>query len=277
MAVNLTGLPLFLNKVYAFIKRGAVSMVSYRTGTVLNVLSTIGQVITFYLLGRMFAGQSVEGMQPYGGDYVAFVVIGVAFNAYTTTSINSFNAEIRREQLQGTLESVLMSPTKISTVLIASSIWSFIFTSINMAVALLTGFALGVDYGHANLASATVVLLLMIVSMSGIGMMSAGVIMITKQGDPVTWIFNSLMTLFSGTYFPVEVIPQPFRSLSYALPLYYGLHGLRLSILTGATVIMVWEDLLALTITSFITIPLGIGIFAYGFIRARKEGSLIQY
>ena len=51
-------------------------------------------------------------------------------------------------------------------------------------------------------AGAIVIFFLTLTSLSGLGMMSAGVIMISKHGDPIGFLWGVLSGLLSGVYYP---------------------------------------------------------------------------
>ena len=84
-----------------------------------------------------------------------FVLIGVAFFGYLRISIDGISKSIREGQMLGTLEALLVTQTGIPTIIISSSLYSFIFASFKVAVYLLLGvFAFGVNMENANFAGA---------------------------------------------------------------------------------------------------------------------------
>ena len=115
----------------------------------------------------MFSGIFVPYLQPYGGDYFSFVLIGIAFSGYQGVGLRSFSQAIRYEQVTGTLEIMLVTPTKISTILISSSLWRFLNTSINVLIYLLLGVILfGVNIAsNANFFAVFIILILTIIAL----------------------------------------------------------------------------------------------------------------
>jgi ABC-2 type transport system permease protein len=60
----------------------------------------------FFFLSRL-VGEGIAGqLEPYGGNYFSFVLIGVAFTDYLSVSLSSFAGQIRSAQMQGTLEAM---------------------------------------------------------------------------------------------------------------------------------------------------------------------------
>ena len=177
----------------------------------------------------------------------------------------------------GTLEFLLLSNTRLEVVLLLSGLMNFLQTLINVVLLL---FVVVVVFGipmSINLPAAALSLVLTITSMSGIGLISAGVIIVTKVGDPIGWAFTSLAGLLSGVLFPVEFLPPLLQHVSAVLPTTYALQALRLSLISDAPMVQIAPHLVLLTIITLITLPLGLVAVRLGFLHARKTGSLVQY
>ena len=61
-----------------------------------------------------------------------------------------------------------------------------------------------------------------VIGIAGLGLVSAGVVLIAKQGDPVALTIGLLTGLLSGVYYPPEVLPGWLRVISYLLATTYG-------------------------------------------------------
>jgi ABC-2 type transport system permease protein len=116
------------------------------------------------------------------------VLIGIAFVGYQGVALYTFSRVIRSAQTQGTLEAVLVTLTPLPTILLSSSLWSFIFASLRVLTYLLAGvLVFSADLGQANVVTGLVVLLLTIATLSGIGILSASFIMVFKRGSPTNF------------------------------------------------------------------------------------------
>ncbi|MDY6932268.1 MAG: ABC transporter permease, partial [Halobacteriota archaeon] len=120
---------MILEKAFSFIKRDFIQEVSYRFAFFLQIFGIFFSILTFYYLAQMLGTAAVPYLEPYGGDYFSFVLIGIAFSNYLMTGLSSFAGSIRNEQMMGTLEAMLVTPTKTSSIITFSSLWSFIFAS----------------------------------------------------------------------------------------------------------------------------------------------------
>jgi hypothetical protein len=77
------------------------------------------------------------------------------------------------------------------------------------------------DLGHANLTAAFAILLLTIVSSTGLGIVSASFIMTLKTGDPVGWLFVQVSGLICGLNYPLSVLPDWLQTAAKAMPVTY--------------------------------------------------------
>jgi len=136
---------------------------------------------------------------------------------------------------------------------------------------------LGVSFAHADALGAVIALVLAILSNMGLGMASAGIIMVTKQGNPISFLFNAVSNLLSGVFFPIAVLPFWLRVVSYILPLTWSLEAIRYALLDGYPLGALMSYFAVLGLFSLVTVPLGLITFSMGFLKARRDGSLSQY
>jgi ABC-2 type transport system permease protein len=251
---------------------------SYRLATVLQVLGILFSVAAFYFVARVLGPAASPYLAEYGGNYFAFVLVGIAFAAYQAVGLFAFTEAIRSGQTQGTLEALLVTPTRLETILATSALWSFLQATLQVVAYLLVGaFLFGAPLGRANIGTALLALLLSLLAFSGLGILSASVILVTKRGDPVNFLFASLSALLSGVYYPVGVLPAWLQPLSTFLPLTHALRAMRLALLEGAGLAQVAPELALLALFAAVVLPGGLLAFRWALRRARAEGSLTQY
>ncbi len=265
-------------KPLAFVRRDFKLQASYRLAFFLQFFGILFSVATFYFVALLFGEAAVPHLQAYGGDYFAFVLVGIAFMRYQGVAMGAAANTIRSGQMTGTLEAMLVTPTSLPTILASSSLWSFVFTSFQVLLYLLLGAVVfGVDMGNANILAAVVVLILTILAFSGIGILSASFTMVFKRGDPISFLFGSVSTLVGGVFYPIAVLPTWLQPLSYLLPLTYSLSAMRRAILQGDSLSALAPDIVMLGMFAAVLLPLGLVAFQYAVRRAKIEGSLTQY
>jgi len=250
---------------------------SYKFDFFLRLFFMLFNILTYYFIAKMMGDAAAAYLEPYGGDYFSFVLIGMAFSGYLMISLRSFSESVRDEQMMGTLEAMLVTPTATSSIIAFSTLWNFIFASIRVLLYLLVGILLGVDMTHANIVGALLILILTIICFSGIGILSASFIMVFKRGDPINMLLMGTSELFGGVLFPIEVFPEWLQSISHILPITYSVNGMRHALLQGYTLGDLSPDILTLTLFSAILLPLSLFIFERSVIKVKAEGGLVQY
>lgn len=268
----------FAVKLWIFVKRGFAINFSYKVYAVLGILGMLIGVLRFGFMAQFLQnGNSFPALSAYGGNLMAYFITGGAYMGYVSVAMNSFQSAIRSEQSMGTLEYLLMSDTPLWQILAFSGITGFLWTTLNIGT-IFAFLALVFDVQmKINVELSLFVLVLSIVCIGGIGLISAGIIMVTKKGDPVSWIFTTLSGLVSGVFFPVSVLPGWIRWTSYVMPTTYAIRALRKALLVNATLADVKTSVLILLLISLITVPVGLATFKWGFDKAREKGSLVEY
>lgn len=265
-------------KALGFMRRDFKTEVGYRLSFVSQILGIFFSVVMFYFISVLFGEAASPHLSAYGGGYFPFVLIGIAFYRYLSVSLSTFSNTIREGQVTGTLEAMLVTPTRPLALLLYSSFWDYLRATCEVLTYLVLGVAFfGLGIGRADVISVLVVLLLTILSFSSFGIVSAAFVLVYKRGDPVPFVFGTLSALLGGVYCPVTVLPGFMQAGSALVPLTYSLRAMRHALLQGTPVTQLGTDLAVLAFFSLIGIPLGLLLFDWALRRAKKEGTLAQY
>lgn len=265
-----------LGTLIAFLKRDFQIEISYRTSFVLQFMGIFFSVLIWRQISRVVsAPRDTPGLD--GIDYFAYVLLGLAFYHYLSSAMLSFSSKVRQEQMTGTLEAMLVTPTSTGTIVLGSALWEFVMTSVKVAVYLTVGWMIGVELHLESILPCLVVLALTILAFSGIGILSAAFIFYLKRGDPITYLVSSASALLGGVFYPPEDMPAWISDLSRFLPITYSLRALRRALLKGSGFAELLPDIAALGLFVAVLLPLGIVAFRIAVRKARQEGSLIQY
>ena len=271
-------IPPFLGIVKAFLWRDLQIEMSYRLAFSLQFIQIVFSVAVFYFISRLVGPSANPYLADYGGDYFAFVLIGIAFSGFLGVGLSSFSNSIRQAQTTGTLEAMLSTPASFSSIILSSALWRYLMTSIHVLVYLLIGsIFLDAALQVEDLGAVGLILILSVIAFSSLGILAASFIMVLKRGNPITWVFGTLSSLLGGVYYPIEIMPDWLRFFSKLLPVTYALKGMRLVLLSGASFADISGDILALSLFCVILLPLGLLAFRYAVNRARQDGSLTHY
>lgn len=271
----LTSFVLLLRRVRAFIVRDFQLAVSYRVERLLRVLSVLLTVTTLFFISQIFSDVGTQFAQ-WRSPLPAWI-IGLAVLNYFMTGFSSLANAVRAEQQQGTLESVLMTPIGIPTLIVASSGWALVQATIYSFLYFIFGWLFfGVVYQGSYLL-ALLILILTTLVLASIGILSASFAMVFKRGDPFAIFLGTGAALFSGVFFPTQLLGENVRIISRLLPPTYGLDAIRGVLIEGRTLSQVAEPVLILCLFLVVLLPFSLWVFSRAIARAKREGSLIQY
>ena len=264
-----------LTKMWAFFYRDVLTDVSYRFAFLLQIGGMLFAVSVFYFASRMIDPKTpgLDGIEPF-----PWILIGLGFQVYFSTALYSFSEKVRGEQIQGTLEAMLVSPTPTSLVIFSSTAYDFTWGALRLVVYL---FAAVVFFGvklHVTSPSALFLgIALTLLSSAGIGMISASFILYFKRGDPVNFFLSGGTFFFGNVFIPSKVLPPAVQWISSWSPMAWSMTIVRGALLKGATLQSVAGELGRLGILTVVLIPLGLLGARIAIQRAKREGTLIQY
>ncbi|NPV58574.1 MAG: ABC transporter permease [Actinobacteria bacterium] len=263
-----------MKKALAFLRRDFLIETSYRFNFLLSLAGMLFSVLIFYFAGRIVDPSYVSDT---ADDYFSFALVGMAMAMYLRAGLGSFAESVREEQMMGTLEAMMATPTSLSTIVLSSAIWRFLFTSLSVLAYLLVGAAFGVSFAGANIPAALLLMALTVLAYASLGIVSASFIVVFKRGDPVNWVVSSLSILLGGVFFPYSVLPGWMQFFSRLLPMTWSLDGIRSALLKGSGFSSLWREFLALAAIAAVLVPLSLGLFSLAVRHARRTGSLVKY
>lgn len=194
---------------------------------------------------------------------------------------------IAYERWEGTLEYTFMAPVSRLIHLTGVNLAAIAY-SVMRTVIVLLGLMLIVPI-HLNGGNLLGVLAVLVVGSSafmGLGLMAAVLpVMSPEKGEQATNIFQGVLLLISGVYYPVSVLPFWLRPLSvissatYALSASRKLMGIDNPLstpqhLVGAPLSTVVPELIILALMGVILIPLGLWVFSRAEAWAKRHGKL---
>jgi len=260
-----------LQKAGSIYKRDRRIATSYDMAFIIQWLQIVVQVFGFYFMAKLI---------PHGSRFGGFSywLINLGFSRFQLTALQSFQTAMRGDQMLGTLECVLVTPTSLPTVVLSTGLWGFTLTAMQVVLYIVLGGFLGVDFSHTNLLTLLVFVLLTIACMSPLGVMAASTIMTFKQNAPTQFVAGSAANLLGGVLFPVSLLPPALQVVSWFLPITHSLEGVRLAVAgKGLTDAVVAGDALWLLGAVALLMPLSLFIFNRAVNLARRDGTLGHY
>lgn len=263
------------DRMKAFVVRDFQLAISYRLAFLMRMLTILIVVTIAYYISRIFVGKG--NLFSDWRDPLAAWITGLAVLNYFMTNFSSLANAIRTEQMQGTLESVLMTPISVPGLIVASSTLDFIEATLYSSLYLVFGaIFFGVTYDGSYLL-AFLILILTTLVFASLGILSASFAMVFKRGDPIAVLLGTSTAVFSGVFFPPQLLPESMQNISMILPATYGLQAIRGVLIEDNGLNEARGPILTLLIFLAVLLPISLWVFSRAVRRAKREGSLIQY
>lgn len=267
-----------LRKPVAFLWRDLTQELSYPLAFAWHWGGVLISLVTFFFLGHLISPAASPYLTPYGGNYFAFVVVGLALTSFQGVALSSLSSSILYGMYTGTLEAMLMTPTSLRTIIFSSVLWRFISATFEIFLYLALGLLVfGLSVGQANVLATLVLISLTILALLPLGILSASFIILFKRGDPLTGLIGQVSILLGGVYYPVAVLPGWLQQLAQLLPFTHALEGLRRAVLNGQGLTQLTWEIAILTGFAAALFPFSLWVFTKAVRQAKRLGTLCQF
>lgn len=267
-----------LRKLPAFIRRDFLVALSYRFAFFSDALGLVSLTFVFYFIGKMVDSSQLP---TYGGQpvtYIEFAAIGLALGVFTQFGLDRVGAAIRSEQMMGTLESLLVTPTASGTIQVGSVAFNFLYLPVRTVlflVVLAVGF--GLHFEPGGILPALAILVVYIPFVWGLGVAGAAYALTFRRGAGVVGVVVMGLGLVSGVYFPLDLLPDWIASIAQYNPIALAITSMREVLLGGSGWSAVGSDIALLAVMSVFSLFLGLGAFRLAMRRERRLGTLGLY
>ncbi|NYZ73578.1 ABC transporter permease [Candidatus Micrarchaeota archaeon] len=267
-----------IRKVIAFVRKEVISAMSYRYAFMSSIAFSLISLLFYFTMAGIFKAAIIPTAIPYGGDYLAFLITGAILWQMVTFGLYSISSAFTIEMITGTFEMIYVSRANLLTLLLGVSLFSLLTNAVMIVMSLGLAVAIfGVSIHLESIPLALFVLFLTYLSMLGIGMVVAGITVVTKSVGQVVSIITMLMAAFCGVLIPVELLPPEAKALSQVFPVTYALDALRNVLLNGTGLEGILTPIAILVGMALILIPIGYQLFFICLNIAKKQGTLGQF
>lgn len=211
-------------------------------------------------------------------DYIAYIVVGLTMYMWINITLWDVGFQLRNEQMRGTLESNWLCPVWRFSILLGPSLTKLLTSLVFTAVAVLEyGLILGSWVGSGNVTLVLLIMLLVIPSIYGIGVIFGSLVIRFQEANTMVFLVRGIFMIFTGVSYPLTVMPGWMQNIAACLPLTYAVHAIRAVTLSGATLSDLQYDLTMLALFAVGLSVVGYWTFRFTERRARRSGSLGRY
>ena len=162
-------------------------------------------------------------------EYVGFVVVGGAMTSFWMNVLWSMSSQLYWEKEQGNLALYIIAPNSMMAILLGMAVGGLFATALRATAIIIVGSVLfNVTYSVASFAQLSVVFLLAMTALYGMGMMSASLfLLLSREAWHISNLAQEPVYLVSGFYFPIKSFNFWVAAAASFIPLTLGLDAMR--------------------------------------------------
>jgi ABC-2 type transport system permease protein len=221
------------------------------------VLSTVFMSLLWLLIFGVGIGSMRFGRMQ--GDYQAFLFPGIIGMALLVTSIRS-GISIIRDREQGFLRVVLLAPVSRTAIVLGKAFGGCTVAVFQGILLLLLSFIVDVPFNPAVAIYSIGIMTLMALGLVCMGLTIASLHRSFEGFNLIMSLLIMPMFFLSGALFPIHILPEWMKILTYINPLTYGVDGLR-AVIIGMTSFSLQTDLLIMA--GYALAMLGVAVLVF--------------
>lgn len=270
----------YVRAALAIARKDWITFFRYPMNALFRVVEPVAWLTPVYFLGRSFAGAGGNaGFTAYTGtaDYMSFIMVGAVLANYISAVFWGMGYALKTEMDAGVLESNWLTPVPRALMLVGQTLASLAITTVNSAGMLLLAWLLFGFHASGDVLAAALPLIPMLVALYGFGFAFAALVLLMREANTLIDISNYLVSILSGSQFPVNVLPRLLLPLALAIPLTYGFDAVRALLLGSTPLLPLAYELAILVGFMLLMVPLGYAIFKRVERRCKSLGTLGQH
>ena len=180
-----------------------------------GILSAVG---TFFFISKLVGDADALD----DARYFEFALIGLIVTQGASMAMHTLRGALGAERSDSTLEIILTNPVPLWTILAGNLVVPGLFFVLETG--LMLGFAvlLGSRFPVGGLVVAVPILLMTIAAFAIMGLFAVAFIVLTKRGEPITFVILQGTSFLAGAVFPVTLLPGLLEASAHLIPAFYG-------------------------------------------------------
>jgi len=278
---NLTGFSAWLSSLAAMSRKELTIMLRYPVEFVASFGQVFLIVIMLTLAGLMFSPEGVRSSADNSGT-AGLVVYGFILFIFLSDTLWTIGYNVRREQKQGTLEQLYLSPASKAASLISRVTITLVWTGLlSIGSALLMSAMIG-RLPFENLPLGAFILVMALSGTFGVGFAFAALTLrVREAAQTLANLSQFAFMVLCAPFFPFAALPEWMQNISRLIPLSYGVDAFRSTIMgypRGFPELAPFDlELIIVTAFGLVMPPLGLWLYRREEDRARRKGSLSEY
>ncbi len=266
-----------LRASYAFVERNINLVKRYLGWEVVWFAYSLASALSITYIGA--AMERISGADVDTDYLVLYLLIGTLVWRFLSVLFNDISEMIQWERWEGTIEYTLMAPIHRFTHMVGQTLFALLHGALfTVAIAAVVVLFFDVSLEGANVLGASLMLAAGSLSFIGLGIMASVLpLLFPERGAQMTNVVQALLLLFSGVYYPIDVLPGWMQVIARMSPATYVLDGIRATILQGAPLRDLWPTLVMLVVVGIGLTLVGLRVFRWAEQYAKRTGRLKRH
>jgi ABC-2 type transport system permease protein len=264
---------LWLDAMWAIMRRDAILFMSYRAQLVSQFLTPLFSLIIFYYISQLFTPASVDSP----GGYFGFVVVGLVIVQILTISLGVMPVTVRQELVSGTIERFLVSAHGPVNGILGAMLFPMVnalFSGTLMLVLATLFFGLPLE---ATAGLALPVALLGTLAFMPFALFLVAMVMAFKQVSSASGFIVTGVAIVGGLYFPIALLPDWIEWTSEVQPFTPATDLLRHLLVGTPLVHPAVLELLKLVLFALFLLPLSLYCLRRAIRYGQRTGTVAEY
>ncbi|MDD5566922.1 MAG: ABC transporter permease [Patescibacteria group bacterium] len=204
---------------------------------------------------------TIDNLIPGKPNYFQFVAPGIMALIVMMSVMTGLAVSVTREREAGTLDGLLIAPVSRLAIILGKAFSQTVRGLVQGMVVLLLAILIFGVHVYGNWLIMIVLMILGVFAFMGIGILVSAVASAQESAMTIMMTFQFPMMFLSGTFFPIQQMPQVMQYISKAIPLTYEASALRKVIVLGAGFNAVWTETLILFVFGAIMLAIAVPTF----------------
>lgn len=267
----------------ATVRREWLVMLRYWPNTFMLILETILMPLAYWAQASGFEGGAQSAADAFTrrsgtASVPGFIYLGWAVYMWITTTVWGPGSTLRKERMQGSLESLFLTPVSRFTLLFAPSAAQLIPAAMEFtAVGLMLRLVFGVPLGPGQILAGLLVVAASVPVLFALGALVGVSVMRIRDSSGLNSALRGLIALLCGITYPIAVLPGWIQPIGHALPITTVLDTLRSAVLNRSALGEVGSRALLLLAIGALLSAAALALLRMTLRSVRRTGRLGQF
>jgi ABC-2 type transport system permease protein len=267
-----------MHKVLAVARAYAIGMFTYRSRTLVSLLSVLTAVVPVYFIAGALQPLAAKAIASESTEYFTYLVVGSIASFVMVEAINVIPTLVASYITSGTLEQLLATPIRWPALMSGLSVYGFGWVALRSLLLLVTAWIWATStMAWSRTFEFVGVMALLGAAYLGVGLLTGALVLAVRSTLFVPQIVATVSALLGTVYFPSGVLPPPFAPFAGFVPTTSALRAARQIFLRNQPLQAVLPDVFVLTLWALISLGVGGLCFHLALRYARRTGTLTQY